>query len=261
MRRRMGPDLAVLAALAAVTAALACAPRAPAREALATEPCRLAHPGGAGAVEARCASVEVPEDWSRPDGRRIALRVAILAAEATRPLPDPVLVLAGGPGQAATLEFPAIAPAFAPLRRDRDVVLIDQRGTGGSARLACPPSPDQDALAPPGDEDLRAVAACARAQAGDPAQYTTAAFARDLEHVRERLGRDRLNLVGFSYGTRAALAYLRLYPGRVRTLVLDGVAPPGIAIGERSGEAAGRALSLLAARCGADPACRARFPD
>jgi pimeloyl-ACP methyl ester carboxylesterase len=255
VRRRVRP------ALVALTATLACAPRAPAREALATTPCRLAHSGGAGSIEARCGSVEVPEDWARPQDRRIALRVAILPADAPRPRPDPVLVLAGGPGQAATLEFPAIAPAFAPLRRDRDVVLVDQRGTGGSARLACPPSPDGDALAPPGDEDLRAVTACARAQEGDPARYTTAAFARDLDHVRERLGRERVNLVGFSYGTRAALAYLRLFPDRVRTLVLDGVVPPDVAIGERSGDAAGRALSLLASRCAADPACRARFPD
>jgi pimeloyl-ACP methyl ester carboxylesterase len=243
-------------------ALLACAPQRTRSEPITFEPCQLASPSTPARVEARCATVEVPEDWSRPEGRRIALRVAVVRAEAPKPEPDPVFMLAGGPGQAATEQFPAVAPAFERLRRDRDLVLVDQRGTGGSSRLACPPSGSAPlALSRSEEDDLRLVTACARALPGDPAQYTTPAFARDLDRVRELLGRERVNLVGFSYGTRAALAYLRLFPGRVRTLVLDGVAPPEMAIGAHFARDGQRALGLLFQRCAADAACRERFPD
>jgi pimeloyl-ACP methyl ester carboxylesterase len=239
----------------------ACGSTRAAPEALPLAPCQLAHPSAPARVEARCGTLEVPESWARPEGRRISLRVAVVKAESTRAEPDPVFLLAGGPGQAVTEQFPAVAPALERLRRDRDIVLVDQRGTGGSGRLACPPSGDAlQALARSDAEEVALVAACARSLPVDLTQYTTAAFVQDLDRVRAALGYGRVNLVGVSYGTRAALVYLRTFPARVRTLVLDGVAPLQMPIGaffDRDGQ---RALDLAWRRCQADAACRARFP-
>jgi pimeloyl-ACP methyl ester carboxylesterase len=243
-----------------VAAALACDGERGARGSVALAPCGLEHPTAAARVEARCGTVEVPEDWGDPAGRKLRLRVAVLRAERPRPEPDAVLMLAGGPGQAATEQYPVVAPAFERLRRDRDVVLVDQRGTGGSARLGCPPV--DDPLEPDrGDADaVRLVAACARAQPVDVTRYGTEAFVADLEAVRAALGYERLDLVGFSYGTRAALRYAARFPERTRALVLDGVVAPERPVGATAAADARRAVSAVLARCAADPACGARFP-
>jgi pimeloyl-ACP methyl ester carboxylesterase len=208
--------------------------------------------------------VEVPEDRGRPGGRRISLRVAVLPADAPRAAPDPVFAIAGGPGQSIADVYPEIASAFDRLNRDRDVVLVDQRGTGGSARLACPAieSPGQD-LEVAEEELARRVRECAAAlSAGaDLRQYGTDAFVADLEEVRGRLGYGRVNLVGFSYGTRAALAYARAHPDRVRTLVLDGAAPFEMRIGEDFARDSEAALQAVLRRCADDQACGEAHPD
>jgi len=252
----------LVAALALVVPAAAARAEAP-RRSIDLAPCQLAPPASAARVAARCGTLEVPEDRGRPGGRRIALRVAVVAAEAARPEPDPVYVLAGGPGQAATELYASLAPAFARLRRQRDVVLVDQRGTGASGKLACPdvPEPGRGRTLPEA-EQRRRVAACAKAlsERADLAQYGTDAFVRDLDEVRAALGHPQVNLVGFSYGTRAALVYLRTFPDRVRTLVLDGVAPLELAVGGHMEEDAQAALDAVLARCRAEAACHARFP-
>jgi pimeloyl-ACP methyl ester carboxylesterase len=215
-------------------------------------------------VPARCGTLEVPEDSRRPDGRKIALRVAVLPADAPSATSDAVFVLAGGPGQAITEVYPRIAPAFDRLNRDRDIVLVDQRGTGGSGPLACPKigksGRDEDLLPA---EARRAAAACGQALSAraDLTRYGTVDFVRDLEAVRAALGYSRVNLVGFSYGTRAALAYARAHPDRTRTLVLDGVAPFSMIVGNDFDRDSQAALDLLFRRCAAEPACAARYPD
>ncbi|MFL5303160.1 MAG: alpha/beta hydrolase [Anaeromyxobacteraceae bacterium] len=255
--------LAVAGACALALAPAACRPARGEREGgVVLSACHLAHPSAPARVEARCGTVDVPEDWSRPAGRRISLRVAVLRAEHPHAEEDAVFFLAGGPGQAATEQYPAVAPALARLRKDRDLVLVDQRGTGGSSPLACPAPPGGDAAAlrRSADEEVRLLAACAKGLAADVAQYTTAAFVQDLEHVRERLGYPRVDLVGVSYGTRAALEYLRRFPSRVRALVLDGVAPPELPVGAFFAADAQRALDLAFRRCAADPSCAAAYP-
>jgi len=248
--------------LAALLLAAPASAKPPRGEALGLAPCQLVHPTAPVRKAARCGSLQVPEDHGRPEGRRIALRVAVVDADDTRTAPDPVFFLAGGPGQSATEQFPAIAPAFARALQSRDVVLVDQRGTGGSGRLSCPDSGGgAKALTRGEEEEVRLLAACARTQTADLTQYTTDAFARDLDLVRAALGYDRVNLVGVSYGTRATLVYLRRFPDRVRTLVLDGVAPPQMPVGGYFERDAQRALDLAFLRCRNDPACHARFPD
>jgi pimeloyl-ACP methyl ester carboxylesterase len=234
---------------------------APPGKGIALTPCQLAHPIASSRVPARCGTLDVLEDHDRPDGRKIRLRVAVLVADAANARPDPVFILAGGPGQSITETYPRIAPAFERLLRERDIVLVDQRGTGGSGVLSCPRigGEDRDAELLPGDA-RRSAAACARSLGVDLTRYGTAEHVRDLDAVRAALGYDRVNLVGFSYGTRAALAYARAYPDRARTLVLDGVAPFQMIIANDFDVDSQRALDGLFARCAAEPACKERYP-
>ncbi len=230
---------------------------------IALSPCQLSHPSAAVSASARCGTLEVPEDWGHPAGRRLRLRVAVVASESANRTPEALFFLAGGPGQAATEQYPVVASALAGARRRRDVVLVDQRGTGGSGPLTCL-DPARVADATPQEDELRRLRDCGRqlAAAGtDLTRYGTGDFVRDLEAVRAALGYPRVDLVAVSYGTRAALGWLRAHPERIRALVLDGVIPPGVAIGASADADARRALELHLRRCRADASCRARFPD
>jgi pimeloyl-ACP methyl ester carboxylesterase len=228
---------------------------------LVLAPCQLGAPGSASRLSARCGTLRVPENRSKTDGRAIDLRVAVVPAVSRDKAPDPLVFLTGGPGQAATETYPQLAPAFRRVNRERDIVLVDQRGTGGSNALRCPEEEvkdlallDEDAIGP-------WAARCLASLAGDPRFYTTSVAMADLDEVRAALGYDRLNLYGLSYGTRAALTYLRLYPDRVRSVILDGVVPPTEVLGLDVAKDAERAIDLVIARCSSDPKCKEAFPD
>lgn len=213
---------------------------------------------------ARCGTVEVPEDRARPDGRRIEVFVAVLPANTLSPKPDPLVILAGGPGQSATSLAP-FASRLVEVRRTRDVILVDQRGTGRSAPLACAAFvPDEDAADALDTDPIPRASQCARelAQKGiDVRHYTTQAFIADLEAVRIALGYPRWNLWGGSYGTRAALEYVRRHGERVRSIVLDGVAPPTLKISIGVWATREQALDALVAACDATASCRSAHPD
>lgn len=238
---------------------------APGRAKVTLSPCQLSAPGGADREQARCATLSVPEHRGHPDGRRIDLRLAVLPATGSAPLPDPVYLLAGGPGQAASEAFVPILPALERLRQHRDLVMVDLRGTGGSTPLRCPAL---EALAHSTEDDEERAAAALRACASTAAQdhvdlsaYTTAEGVEDLEDVRVALGHGRVNLLGGSYGTRLAQAYARRHPQAVRTLVLDGVVDPTTPLLRTTAADAQRSVDLLFQRCQADPACAAALPD
>jgi len=195
-----------------------------------------------------------------PDGARIRLNVVVLPARTGRPAADPLYLLAGGPGQAATRVGALLGPAFAQVRRKRDLVLVDQRGTGGSNPLVC--HEEEKPLFRRFDSafDPEPLLRCLEKLGGDPRHYSTAAATEDLEAVRAALGHERINLWGASYGTRAALAYLRRHGDRVRSVVLDGVVPPEMRLPldfPRDGQ---RALEALFSDCQADAACANAFP-
>jgi pimeloyl-ACP methyl ester carboxylesterase len=219
---------------------------------LSLESCTLSAPGLPDTVAARCGVVEVPENRAQPAGRRIRLAVAVVPSTARRPEPDPVFMLAGGPGQAAREAFPPAAPAFRGILRERDVVLVDQRGTGESNPLSCELSDDERSSAEGARE--RALRCLARLDA-DPRYYTTSDAVLDLEAVRSALGARDVNLVGISYGTRVSLEYLRRHPDRVRSVVLDGVVPPELALGAEHARNLESALDAQFAACAADAAC------
>ena len=222
--------------------------------------CRLPHLAGA----ARCGTVSVPEDRDKPNGRTIDIHVAVLAANTLSPQADPLVILAGGPGQAAS-ELAAFAARLSEIRRTRDVVLVDQRGTGRSSPLRCEAFSEDGLKEALLETDPRPRAkACAAElarQGVDASRYTTAAFVADLEAVRAALGAPRWNLWGGSYGTRVALAYLRRHPERTRTVTLDGVAPPDMIISLDVWTTRERALDALFERCATSPACNGALPD
>lgn len=223
--------------------------------------CRLEHPEHVLSIAARCGELEVPEDFSHPDSRRIRLRVAVVPALNLRGSPDPLFVLAGGPGQAASEFYVGASAAFTRVQRERDIVLLDQRGTGGSNALDCE-FPEDDELADMTPAQIRRYAeTCLASLASDPRQYTTSVAVHDLDEVRAALGYERINLYGVSYGTRVAQHYLRRFPQRVRAMVLDGVVPPGVALVADGALQAQRALDMIFERCRAETACRAAFKD
>jgi len=225
------------------------------------EPCRIADLDGLVSTEARCGTLPVPEDPDDPAGAKIRLAIAVVPAISTKAKPDPLFLVAGGPGQGSIHGFAPLLSAFAGIRRERDIVMVDQRGTGDSNRLDCE-MPD-DALES-GDLEpaqLRALAQeCLPTLRGRPQFYTTSIAVRDLDAVRAALGYPRVNVYGGSYGTRVAQHYARRYPQQTRAVVLDGVVPPALALVPNIAIESQRALDRVYARCASDPECNRRFP-
>jgi pimeloyl-ACP methyl ester carboxylesterase len=237
--------------------------RAPAGEgsaSLVLQPCR---PHGAG-EEVRCGTLEVWENRATKTGRRIKLAVDVVPALSTSPALDPVFVLAGGPGQGAADIVGAMVPMLEKVHRKHDLVFVDQRGTGASSPLKCPAVEDAGlAEKLRNGVDAPLLHACLdglRAQGLDPAQYTTSPAMDDLDDVRAALGYGVIDLWGGSYGTRAALTYLRQHPEHTRAVVLDGVDPPSMSLVVSSAENAERAFGKVFAACDADGPCSRTFP-
>jgi len=232
---------------------------------IAFEPCALAAPGGS-SVEAQCARLAVPEDHDAPDGRKIDLAIALVPAKGMAEA-DPIYMIAGGPGQSAIESFPTVANAFSDVQRNRHVILVDARGTGGSNPLQCPGFMDEQELANPDNETPEAVVRLTEAcrdellKTSDLRFYTTGDHIRDLDLVRQRIGVERINLVGVSYGTRVAQQYAAAYPRHARSLVLDSVAPNTLVLGQDHARNLEDALDAQFQRCRASEACLANLGD
>ncbi len=274
-----------VAALLLAPLAAAAVPPAPAAASPAAEhlhlgrldlaPCDLGtrHRNGLATQGAYCTEFDVPENWDDPAGRHIGLRVAIVRSLASDSEADIVTFLDGGPGGAATEDYLAIAPALAPLRKRHHLLLVDQRGTGGSNALDCadelPLQGDQPALPDPGRaaraaaRQLAATRRCLAALAprAAPQFYATTDAVRDLEAVRLALGGVPLDLIGVSYGTRVAQQYATAHPQAVRSIVLDSPVPNRLALMSEHARNLETALRLRLDLCRADAACAQRFGD
>jgi pimeloyl-ACP methyl ester carboxylesterase len=223
-------------------------------------PCRL--PGLD--EEARCGTFAVPENRAAPNGRTLRIPLVVIPAtgEATS---DPIVYVAGGPGDSSIRGAAGMAHAFASLRDSRDLLLVDTRGIGGDDRLFCAELAERGNLQGFYDEFLppEKVARCRARLAAryDLTQFTTSAGVDDLEAVRRALGYGKLNLFGVSYGTRFVLDFLRRHPGSVRTATLVGVDPPTEHGPLNFARFAQQALDATFADCAGEPACAAAFPD
>jgi pimeloyl-ACP methyl ester carboxylesterase len=210
-----------------------------------------------------CGTLQVPEDPAEPSGRQIGLRVAVVPASAADPKPDPFFALAGGPGDASTSFFAWLPGLYAGVHATHDIVLVDQRGTGASNPLIMPAMPDTSGLSA-ADAEARLTAWAKDSLAAldaDPRMYTSTIAADDLDAVRAALGYETIDLYGTSYGGELAQYYLRQHPDHVRVAVLDGTTPLDVPVLERMAATSQAAMDLLLARCAADAACHAAFPN
>lgn len=220
-------------------------------------PCKIEE----GPTEAFCGQYSVFEDRSAKAGRQVALKIVIGPALKRDPKPDPLFIFEGGPGGGAATLAQYRLPMFHRFQLDRDIVLIDQRGTGGSNPLDCEPEDrDEDDFSHIDDYPVERFRTCLAKLKADARFYTTAIAMDDIDDLRRYLGYGEINLWGGSYGTRAALVYLKRHEDSVRSVVLDGVAPPDMRLPlfmPRDGQ---RALDLMIEDCAKDAACRKQFP-
>ena len=223
---------------------------------LALQPC---HVNGL-AEEIRCGVHEVFEDRARASGRRLSIHVAVLPALRRTVQPDPLFLMAGGPGQGARGMAGIAARVFREVRRHRDIVLVDLRGTGASGALRCDDGGDD--LAAIGEHDVTAaVQRCADGLDADPRFYTHRDSLADLDEIRGRLGYARINLWGGSWGTRASLLYALRYPTHTRSVILDGAVPLTMDFPVSASADASASLDRVIADCMADRDCHAAFPE
>ena len=213
-------------------------------------------------VDAYCGTLKVYENRATKQGRQIDLNIVVLPALSNDPKPDPFFFLAGGPGQGAAQMAKQLREPFRQILTDRDIVLVDQRGTGKSNPLNClEPDDSLKSIEEPESVALDRLKKCLAGYDADPRLYTTTIAMDDLDDVRAYLGYETINLYGGSYGTRAGLVYMRQHGERVRTAVLDGVAPTNMRLPLFFARDVQRAFDLLIADCEKDTACNAAYPN
>ena len=216
---------------------------------------------GDGPSNALCGWIPVYEDRSAASGRQIDLRVVVYPATSRNRQPDPIFVLAGGPGQGAAQLSPLVLSVFGDVRGERDIVFVDQRGTGRSNGLPCDRDTDDLGAFLSDHHAVDTFLSCLDGYEADLRFYTTPLAMDDLDEVRAVLGYERINLWGGSYGTRAALVYLRRHGERVRSIVFDGAVPMTMTLPVGFPQDSQRALDLLLEDCEDRAACRERFPN
>jgi pimeloyl-ACP methyl ester carboxylesterase len=227
---------------------------------LVLKPCKVSGVEG----PAKCGTYEVYENRATKKGRKISLNIVVLLATGANREPDPFIYIPGGPGSSATEDAPGIAEMFVKIRKHRDLLFVDQRGTGGSNPLNCDFFNPADPQSYFGYffplDDVRKCREQLEPKA-DLTLYTTSIAMDDFDEVRAALSYQKLNLFGASYGTRAALVYLRRHPESVRTVTLHGVSPTDHYMPADFPQQTERALQGVLSECAADEACKKAFPN
>ena len=230
---------------------------------LSFKPCTLPGAAGREGLPAQCTTLSVPENRADANGRKIDLRIAwIPVSEDGDAHDDPVFLIAGGPGQSAVDTYSTLAPVFDGVLNQRDVILVDQRGTGGSNKLAC--DVDDESATKPDDATIaREMQTCidTLSKRADLRQYGTTEAVADLDAVREAIGAKQVNLYGVSYGTRVAQQYAMRHPQQTRSIVLDSVVPNTLHLSNIWARNLDDALALQFGVCTRDAQCKAKFGD
>jgi pimeloyl-ACP methyl ester carboxylesterase len=219
-------------------------------------------PGFAG--QARCGAVQVWENREAKKGRQIGISFSLIPATGAPKTKQALIFFSGGPGEASTESAAGIAAQLARIRDERDLLFVDLRGTGRSNKLPCEAGKAGDLQSYlkefyTADE----VARCARTLSAraDLTQYHSASAVDDVDDVRAALGYDKLDLFGISYGTRAALEYVRRHPEHVRSVIMHGSAPNDTRYPLTVPRDAQLAIDGVFADCAKDPGCHGTFPD
>lgn len=270
------PHLLTAAAVVAM-ACTACASLASASSGPVFEnaPCPRPNIAGVPALEfppnVQCGYLTVPENRSEPDGKTIRVFAARIPAASPTPKPDPIVVLAGGPGGAGSFQLTTLTQKG--LNADRDVIFVDQRGTHhAEPRLSCREYDEfgNDAIGLPfsapatTEKDTAVVKACRdrlAAEGNDLSAYNSVENAADIADLRVAMGIDEWNVYGVSYGSKLALTVLRDNPQGIRSVVLDSVSPPANNIVENWWSAPASSFTGIFAACAAQPSCAAVYPN
>lgn len=211
--------------------------------------------------QVKCGTLQVPENYSQVNGKQISIHYAVLPAIDDSDKKTPLMFLAGGPGQAAVELAGMLRHVFNEVRKTRDLILIDQRGTGKSQPLQCMQAVDYDIYSlTPEDFSVVEIKDCLATFDEDLSQYNSENAIRDFEAVRQALGYQQVNLYGGSYGTRAGLVYMRMFPQSLRSVVLDSVGPIEVPIG-LFGQSSARSFQLLVEHCQQDKSCQQAYPN
>ena len=212
--------------------------------------------------QVKCGSLLVPENYAKEDGEQISVNFAVLPAIDNTENKTPLMFLAGGPGQAAVELAAGLRSAFSEIRKTRDIILVDQRGTGKSHPLEClEVSAEQNVYQViPEDFSEQEIKDCIAEFTGDLSQYNSENAIRDFDAVREALGHQQINIFGGSYGTRAGLVYMRMFPESLRSVVLDSVGPIEVPIG-LFGQSSAQSFELVLEHCKEDNACNKAYPN
>ena len=208
---------------------------------------------------ATCGALDVPLDWNGDVDGRLTLAYSIIAAKNDQGLP-PLFALAGGPGQAITETGPMLSVMLEKVNRTRDLVLLDQRGTGRSHPMPCP-QPETLDFDMSDAAIIKQTKECLAAQTENPIYFNSSQAVKDLDAMRKHLGMDKIALWGGSYGTRMALLYMKDYPQHVDAAVLDGVAPAHRSFLKSSARFAHAALERLFDDCAANTMCNTAYPN
>lgn len=256
MFRSLLPGLLSLTALLSGAAA-----QTPQPTELKLEDCRISIGPGSPSIPGRCGVFVRPLDPQDPAKGTIDLKVAVIPALSLEPARDPLVPIAGGPGQSSLYFYAAWSSAFERVRQHRDILLLDQRGTGESAPLACDLDEDIVEGKYSNEQTVALTQQCIGLLPHDPRYFTTSVAVRDLEALREALNYEKLNLYGISYGTRVAQHYARRYPATTRTLIIDGVLPPQLPLGPDIATESQNAIDSVFDRCAETEACNERFPN
>jgi pimeloyl-ACP methyl ester carboxylesterase len=212
-------------------------------------------------AQVQCGKLQVLENYDKADGDRFTINFVVLPAIDNSDDKTPLMFLAGGPGQAAAELASGLANVFYEVRKTRDLILVDQRGTGGSHPLQCEEAEVQNVYAlTPEDFSVQDINDCLKGLTGDLSQYNSENAIRDFDAVRDALGHKQINIYGGSYGTRAGLVYMRMFPESLRSVVLDSVGPIEVPIG-LFGQSSARSFNLLLANCQSEPSCQQAFPQ
>jgi len=213
---------------------------------------------------AECGDLSVKENPADNNSREINIHILRLPAISPAAKRDPLFLIQGGPGGSSIDMAAMIYYAFADVRKNRDLIFVDQRGTGKSNAMQCEQLQDTEQLLPEFEQSTKAlqlVKACAEKYRQQVPFYTTPYAVQDLDAVRQTLGYEKINLWGVSYGTRVALEYMRNFPKQTRTAILDGVAPVQIALPKYFQIDAQASLQRVNDECQLQEKCKAQFGD
>ena len=226
-------------------------------EKIVLQPCTLSNN-----ISAQCGTLSVFENRATRSGYKIPIHVAVIKARGPNPAADPIFYLAGGPGGSAISDAAYALSLLKSANERRDIVLVDQRGTGKSNRLTCPRQlEEQVGLIPIDEQMVQEFKDCLTHLDADPSAYTTAWGMDDVDDVRAALGYDQINLYGESYGTTAAEVYAQRHREHVRTMTLEGVTLLEVPIFEKMPHSSQLALDFLVERCQKDSACNSAYPN